>query len=394
MLQGPIGSLFVRIAKWKRSLGHRVTRVLLNGGDQYFSADPEAVVFRQSIGEWPAHLRYLILERSIDGVLLFGQSRPLHREAIRICRLMGVPVFVMEEGYIRPGFMTLEMGGVNAASKTLGTYRLEEDFSTPSKLVPAKVNFHRPKMTVQAIAYYLFLRLRMPRYTGYVHHRHTEMLRYAIYWIGAALHYPVTRWRDREALHALDAHRPYFFLPLQVDSDAQVVHHSRFLGVEPFVEEVMRSFALHAPGDAQLVIKQHPLARGQLGMRASILSMAERHGIRQRVIFLHSCKIYELLEKVAGVVTINSTVGLQAIAHGAALKVMGEAVYDHPDVVDSQPLETFWRNPRKPDPEKAARFHRELKLLTQVPVAIYDPASVDLGWSNLLPKETGGRDAP
>lgn len=393
MLQGPIGSLFHRIATWKRSLGCRVTRVVFNGGDKHFCPDPEAIEFCHTLREWPQYLRRLILVHKIDGVLLFGQSRPLHQEAIRICRLMGVRVFVMEEGYIRPGFMTLELDGVNAESTTLTKYRLADHLPAAATLAPAKVKHHRLRVTWHAMQYYLFLRLGARYYAGYVHHRHTSIVHYARYWIGAALHYPLTKWRDRKALSALDERRPYFFLPLQIDSDAQVVFHSRFLGVLPFVDEVMQSFALHASPDAQLVIKQHPLARGHLGMRTSILSMAERYGIRQRVIFVCSCKIYQLLDKVAGVVTINSTVGLQAIAHGAALKVLGDAIYDHPDVVDSQPLETFWRHPRKPDPEKAARFHRELKLLTQVPVAIYDPSSVDLRWHTLVPSNEAGRHA-
>lgn len=391
MLQGPIGPLFHRIAKWKRSLGCRVTRVVFNGGDKYFCPDSEAVEFCDTLREWPTHLRCLILLHKIDGVLLFGQSRPVHQEAIRICRLRGIRVFVMEEGYIRPGFMTLELGGVNAESKTLINYRLAQNLAGTSTLAPARVRHHRLRVTGHAMLYYLFLKLGARYYAGYVHHRHTSIFHYARYWVGAALHYPLTWWQDRKALASLDERRPYFLLPLQIDSDAQVVFHSRFLGVLPFVEEVMKSFALHASPDTQLVIKQHPLARGHLGMRASIISMAERYGIRHRVIFVYSCKIYQLLAKVSGVVTINSTVGLQAIAHCAALKVMGDAVYDHPDVVDSQPLDSFWSAPRKPDPAKAERFHRELKLLTQVPVAIYDPSSVDLGWHRLVPTTEAGR---
>ncbi len=385
MLQGPIGPLFDRIARWKRSGGHRVLRVVFNGGDKFFCPDPGAVEYRQLIKDWPQYLRSLILGHDIDGVLLFGQSRPYHREAIRICRLMGVPVFVMEEGYIRPGFMTLESGGVNASSTTLESCRVDDALADDSVPSPAKVRNHRWHLTCQSILYYLFLWLGKRHYAGYIHHRHTSILRYASYWVGAAIHFPLTRWQDSKAIGRLDKSRPYFFVPLQVDSDAQVVYHSRFLDVLQFVEEVMQSFADHAPDNAQLIIKQHPLARGHLGMRKAILAIAECYGIRQQVIFVCSCKIYQLLEKVAGVVTINSTVGLQAIAHNAPVKLMGEAIYDHPKVVDPQPLHTFWRNPRKPDPQHAAAFHRAVKVLTQVPVGLYDPSSIDLGWGGSDP---------
>jgi capsule polysaccharide modification protein KpsS len=257
---------------------------------------------------------------------------------------------------------------------------LDESTSSDFAVFPAKVKHHRLRVTGYAMLYYLFLRCWNRHYKDYVHHRHTSIIRYASYWIGAAVHYPLTRWQDRKALTALDQRRPYFLVPLQIDSDAQVVYHSRFLGVLHFLEEVMESFASYAKADAQLVIKQHPLAHGHLGMRLSILSMAERYGIYERVVFVRSCKIYKLLENVTGVVTINSTVGLQAIGHAAAVKVMGEAIYNHPDVVNEQSLNDFWRNPKKPDPIKAEKFHRTVKVLTQVPAAIYDPASVPLQW--------------
>jgi capsular polysaccharide export protein len=387
-----MGHLFNRIAKWKRSLGHAVTQVLFNGGDHYFCSDPEAVEFRQSLSEWPLHLLDLIVQHDIDGVLLFGQSRPIHREAIRICRELGISVFVMEEGYIRPGFMTLELGGVNAESTTLSTYRLDENFPAAATITAAKVKHHRLRITWHAMLYFFFLKLGARYYKGYIHHRHTSILRYTSYWVGAALHYPVSRWHDRKSMAVFNHRRPFFFVPLQIDSDAQVVYHSCFLNVMSFAEEVMKSFALHSPSDVQLVIKQHPLARGHIGMRASILSMAERYGIRHRLVYIYSCKIHELLEKSEGVVTINSTVGVQAIARAVPLKVMGLAIYDHPDVVDSQPLDEFWRNPRKPDPAKALAYHRALKILTQVPVAIYDPVSTPLCWSELLSEQVGGRD--
>jgi Capsule polysaccharide export protein len=176
---------------------------------------------------------------------------------------------------------------------------------------------------------------------------------------------------------------------MQIDSDAQMVFHSRYKNVAEFIDDVLQSFASHAPAAAQLIIKQHPLARGHFGERQRILRKAEELGFADRVIFVHFCRIYELLDSVAGVVTVNSTVGVQAIAHGAPLKIMGEAIYDHPDVADPQPLDSFWTNPQKPDPELAKAFHKRLKLLTQVPAALYDSVSVPLHWSALLSPRQG-----
>ena len=383
MLQGPIGPLFTRIASWKRSLGHKVRRVVFNAGDSVYCGDKDAIHFRHGHADWSKHLRNYIRRYSIDGVLLFGQTRYYHREAVRVCQLMGVAVFVMEEGYVRPGFLTLEMTGVNALSSTLQNYDLSPD-AMSRDLRPSPVIWHQLKLSLHAMFYYLCLKIGARRYPNYLHHRHDSLWRYAKYWVIASLMYPITRLQDRKTLEKLDTGKPYFFVPLQIDSDAQIRFHSPYNGIGSFLDEVLQSFASHAPETAQLVIKQHPLARGHIFERQRILKRAAEMGIADRVFFVHVCKIYKLLKTVAGVVTVNSTVGIQAIGHAAPLKIMGEAMYNHSDVADTQPLDSFWRNPFRPDPARAKDFHLKLKLLTQVPAALYEMPNVRLAWNVLL----------
>lgn len=390
MLQGPIGPLFSRIAAWKRGMGHQVRRVIFNAGDAGYCDDKDAIYYRHGQHEWRDQLHSCVRWYDIKGVLLFGQTRFYHRQAIEICQRMGIPVFVMEEGYVRPGFLTLELTGVNAYSTTLKNHVWSAE-TTAHELRPATTRAHRFKLTFCAINYYLRLKAGSWWYPNYVHHRDSTLFLHAKYWINAALNYPHTRWQDKRELKRLDTSKPYFFMPMQLDSDAQLLFHSRYINVMAFVDEVLGSFAVHAPYNAQLIIKQHPLARGHLDVRQRVLRKAADLGIADRVIFVHACKIYQLLEKVAGVVTINSTVGVQAIAHAAPLKIMGDAIYDHPDVADPQPLDSFWLNPFRPDPDRAKAFHQQLKHLTQVPAALYDAASVPLRWSELLSKLHGER---
>jgi len=251
-------------------------------------------------------------------------------------------------------------------------------------LHPERSDWQRLYVTWHAARYYANLWMNCRRYRQYVHHRHSSPWRYAKYWLTAAVNYFLVSWQDRCALKKIDYSRPHFFVPLQLDSDAQIVFHSRYPDMAAFVNEVFQSFSTHAPTAATLIIKQHPLARGHLDMRKTILKMAARHGIVDRVVFIHACRIYELLRTVAGVITVNSTVGVQAISHAVPLKIMGEAIYDHPDVVDQQSLDTFWRNPVKPDASKARQFHQQLKVLTQVPAALYEPSSRRLAWNELI----------
>src|ERR1051326_6328563 len=121
LLQGPIGPLFWLLARRLRRAGHRVTRVLFNGGDRLFWRGPGAVAFRGSLEQWPDFLQDLLRRHAVTDIVLVGDCRPLHRAAVAAVRDRGVAVHVLEEGYLRPHCLTLEREGVNGFSRLLRT---------------------------------------------------------------------------------------------------------------------------------------------------------------------------------------------------------------------------------------------------------------------------------
>ena len=116
MLQGPMGPFFERLAGTLRAHGQQVWKVNFNAGDDWFFGGDRVFQFRDPLDQWPACLRRLIAELRLDAIVLFGQSRRMHQMAIAEAQALGVTVFVFEEGYVRPDYVTLEVGGVNAAS--------------------------------------------------------------------------------------------------------------------------------------------------------------------------------------------------------------------------------------------------------------------------------------
>ena len=66
------------------------------------------------------------------------------RGAIAVARRLRVAVYVFEEGYLRPDYVTLEPGGVNAASalpREPGFY-LAQAASQPARPAPTRQRFH------------------------------------------------------------------------------------------------------------------------------------------------------------------------------------------------------------------------------------------------------------
>src|SRR4051812_40650495 len=117
LLQGPVGPLFRGLARELRQRGDRVWHLTFNGGDEFFADRAARVRYTRGADEWPFYLASIIRSQRIDRVFLFGDCRPLHRVALLVCAQLGVPVYVVEEGYLRPFYLTIEPGGVNGNSQ-------------------------------------------------------------------------------------------------------------------------------------------------------------------------------------------------------------------------------------------------------------------------------------
>lgn len=377
LLQGPMGPFFERLAGLLRAHGQQVWKVNFNAGDDWFYRDAQVERFRQPLAAWPARLRELLAEWRIDAIVLFGQSRAMHHAAIEVAREAGVGVFVFEEGYVRPDYVTLEVGGVNAESplpRDPAFYRSLDLQPLPAPL-PTGQTFGG--MARIAMTYAVARCIGHPRYPHYRHHRSIAPLRQGLKWAHGAWRKWWYRLAERglqDFLAAPAQHKRFFLVPLQVYNDSQIRRHSRFKEVPAFIREVLASFARHATPDALLVFKHHPLDRpyndyaGLIGREAALLGVAER------VRYLHDQHLPTLLKHARGVVTVNSTTGLQALYHGTPVIALGECMWALPGLVHPGPLDSFWREPGPVDAELFQRYRQHLVRETQLNASFYADA--------------------
>jgi len=114
-LQGPHGPFFAMLADALRVRGHQAVRININGGDKV-DWPGEATDYRGSFRNWPLFFDDFIVQHGVTDLILYGDCRPYHASAHKMARLRGLRVHVLEEGYIRPDFMTLQEDGVNGNS--------------------------------------------------------------------------------------------------------------------------------------------------------------------------------------------------------------------------------------------------------------------------------------
>lgn len=393
LLQGPLGPFYDRLTRWLHAGGAEARRVVFQGGDEQDCQLLKPTSYRGTLDAWPAFLATLIEQSGIDCVVLFGQSRLYHEKALELARALGLPTIVLEEGYFRPGFLTMELDGVNGYSTTLQRYAwkpmalVQSDTSSSVALngiEPHTSRHHFQKMAWHAARHYIAMHRSRADYPHYVHHRHDDPYHYLGYWARSWRRKLVARSSDYRFQSWLFKNSPaYFFVPLQHDGDAQISHHSPFDQNADFIIRVMRSFAEHAPTGAMLVFRQHPQSRGGGGHAGLIFSLATELGVRHRVHHLVEGDTPDIAERAAGVVLINSTVGLQALERGAPVMALGEALYKHPQLTFSGDLDAFWKQARPADKAATAAFLAQMKNLTQAPVSLYALRDEPIPWRHL-----------
>lgn len=350
-LQGPHGSYFARLGGALAARGHRVHRINLCGGDRHDWPGP-AVNYRGPLRAWPTFFDDFVVEHEVTDVVLFGDCRPMHASAHGMAQLRDLRVHVLEEGYIRPDFVTLEEGGVNGHSpmpRDLHWLRAEAARLPPeSPTPPVPASFRR--RVNETMRHLLATALQRPLFPFYRNHRPLSSSAEALGWILRWTQAARNRRRSARVLEAM-AGRRYFLIPLQLNSDYQIRIHSPFGDMRAALRFMIKSFAKAAPADVHLLVKRHPLDAGLVPWRRITTKLAKSCGVADRVHYITDGDIAEVLQPALGTVMVNSTVGTLALNSGKPTAVLGHAVYDVEGVVHSGPLEDFWTDPAPPDSE-------------------------------------------
>ena len=367
-LQGPHGPWFHRLATLLRTTGAEVWRVGFNLGDRVFWPGPGYIAFQGSHADWPGTCAGLLHTHGITDLVVYGDTRPIHAQAIAQARARGITVHVFEEGYLRPYWVTYERGGSNGHSRLMELDLPEMraalepvDLDLPE--APATWGDMRQHMFWGAL-YHGFVALGRRAYRNFRPHRSLTVGQEFQLYLKRFLMMPVHRWERRLATRRIrHGGFPYHLAILQLEHDASFRDHSPFASMTDFLALVVEGFARGAPAHHHLVFKAHPLEDGRAPILPVIRRLAAQHGLTARVHFVRGGKLAQLLNEARSAVTVNSTAGQQALWRGLPLRAFGAAVYAKPEFVSSQPLEAILAAPDRPD-TRAYRDYRHFLLET------------------------------
>lgn len=398
LLQGPIGPFFKMLSDALLARGHSVQKVNFCGGDTAFF--PDGMAFTGKVEEWASFLLRACSRQGVTDIVLFGDRRVYHETAIEVLS-EGFPemrVWVFEEGYFRPNWVTLDHWGVNARSAfpanradLLGAVQGLEKVREPGSVTIQP--WFREFAPVAARHYMMQGALRST-FPNFEYHRvatpSTEMAGWVKSWGSRLAFDPDPAERQRFAQRGAGRH---FVFALQLEGDYQIRRYSPFGRNQEVIEHVLQSFAKNRRPDDTLVCKPHPYDYDWMRWQAIVKSRARALGIERHVMVITRCAPPEILTGCAGFLTINSTFALKAMELGIPVKALGQAFWNYAPLAHEGSLESFWHDPTPGSEALFGVFKAHLMAQTQYNGGFYSKQGRELCLAEVLPAlETGEQD--
>lgn len=289
--------------------------------ERYWSPDLGALRRRAHV--LAGAITEFLIVQSIDCVIVWSGVTLVRSLSAHIARKLGIRTIYCENGYL-PGTMQMDVEGVNFYSSFTPRIRAQEyrsfdgddaalettlELLRTGQRIPGMIPFPQPKAS-----------------TGQRLQRE----------LGRLLKPQAWRWLD--TLDRSDfrtrkwtGEQPFVLLPLQVVRDSQLSVHSPLLGhdLPRLILHTWLAMRRVLP-DHRLVVKLHPKETTH-GNRAYLKLASELPDI----VFVRGQAMHELLRRCSLVVTINSTVGVEAMAFDKPVVALGRNFYTFPELVQT-----------------------------------------------------------
>ena len=358
-LQGPPSSFARELGAELASRGAFVRRINLCFGDWVYWHDRRSISYRGSLNDWEGFLEDFVRRHQITDIIYFADRFPYHRTAQRVARRLEINAIAFEYGYIRPDWIVVEPFGQSGYSHfptdPVRIAALASELPHPEFKRRFEHSFFGESLgdVVHHLGNY-FCWFFYPRFQR--DRIYNPLLEY--------VSYPLRFWRafrargrvDRLCQRLYAARTPIFIVPLQMQNDYQIRANSPYTDQREFLNQVLCSFAEHAPEDSALIIKPHPLDNGLENWSRFVRNSTQHLGLDHRVHYLDGGNLDAMAAKASGMITINSTSGMTSLRLGCPVKAMGLAVYDIDGLTHSGSLDTFWNEPTAPDVQGLENF--------------------------------------
>ena len=391
LLQGPVGPFFSQLQNALEAQNIDVVRVCLNSGDAIFSKRSGRLIYSGVAEEWESWIGAQLSKGEIDCIIMFGSERYAHKIARDVAIEKGVRVIALEEGYVRPGYVTIEEFGNNAKSPLAGRVP-DPDYIPLESAAPIEVKDGFFRMCSFGAIYFTGRGVLSLGKRRKLFHRDVKLVPDLFYWMRNAFRRALSAKPDMKTIEKLatDWDKMFYLVPLQVSKDSNIKYSGQGWSSKRLISESVASFSKTAPAGTRLVFKIHPMERGHNNLNPVIRSEAAAFGVSERVDIIETGPLATLTKHCRGMITINSTSGLSAIFHGVPLLVLGRAVYSNAKLAicskNGSAFNDFWTSNHVADAKLRHSFLSWIKDLALKPGDFYSKNGSKVACDSVLQK--------
>ncbi|WP_246690694.1 capsule biosynthesis protein [Neorhizobium alkalisoli] len=362
-------------------------RVNFSFGDQLYWRKRNAINYRGTLRAWPRYLADLIRREGITDILYYADRLPYHRFAARVAKRLGIQCHAVEFGYLRPDWITLERNGMGRFShfphdpeqvRTIAAQVADPDLH-------ARYAHTFGQEATNEVVYNLFAYFGRPMFPFYKSDKYYDPLFDYLSWLPRMFR----ARHDMPADYFEDKSRINYLLALQLQSDYQIRANSPYRHLSQMLEQVIQSFSRHAPENARLLVKQHPLDNDLERWGKVVMALAKRYHVENKIQFIEKGDLGAILRNAHGTIVVNSTTALHSLRAGLPTIALGSAVYDMPGLTHQGGIDTFWRTPDPLDSELLRAFIKAIAGTIQIKGNFYNREGRKLAVASIVERVRG-----
>ena len=272
-------------------------------------------------------LEKTIKEKDIKFILMQNDTRWQHSLAIYVAKKLNIDYYVFELGLFRPNTITIDSNGVNYNNSVPRNKEFYRNISIENKFDYSKTNsdiseFERNIIVAKYMIYY-----RIGEILG-KNSLENKTIRLKDYF---SRFYNIYLKKSKKEDNSIQLPQNYIFAPFQVVNDSQTLVHSDFNNMIEFAETVIegvKEYNSNNDDGLSLVFKEHPMDVGKVNYD----DFYEKYKNDDSIIFLKQGNTKRIIEKSNLVITINSTVGIEALEMHKKVICLGRAFYAIEDI--------------------------------------------------------------
>lgn len=290
--------------------------------------------WKANLIEYLSILEKILQDRKIEFCIMWNNSFLYDRALYFFCKKNNIKYFILEQGYFRPFTLAFDPKGVNADAsiiKEKNFYEnIEIDYEKMKNLLnPEYAILKKDKKLLEKEAkkYRIYKLLDKLKLENNLELIDESILTYISNKVKIARNKKV-KLEIGEKLK-----EDFIFIPFQVETDSQIILNSPKIKTmrELFeiVSKAVERYNSNNKKDIKAIFKTHPMDP-RLNIK-DILNLNKKY---KNSFLITTGDTKEIIKKSKAVITINSTVGIEALCEYKPVITLGDAFYNINDIVE------------------------------------------------------------